>query len=150
MFLLLSCCQCLYSAGKQTWKYEWSTNCEAFYSIPCMLAVTVWKNSKMILTFPENCFKSWNMSGSMWGQSWIDSFKQVQKIFFPFYLWNKILEYEKGNSKAYFCITQPPVVGLNPNFACREQMGSSFQKYFFVLTLFGWHEVKLPLPLFWD
>ena len=46
-------------------------------------------------------------------------------------------------------ITQPPVDGLNSNFACRAQMGSSFfSDNFFVLTLFGWHEVKLPLPMF--
>ena len=46
-------------------------------------------------------------------------------------------------------LTQPPVDGLNSNFVCRAQMGSSFlRKFFCVLTLFGWHEVKLHLPLF--
>ena len=45
-------------------------------------------------------------------------------------------------------ISQPPVDRFNSNIACRAQMGSSSFWWFFVLTLFGQHEVKLPLPMF--
>ena len=61
---------------------------------------------------------------------------------------------EKGGQQSLLLyvnlsITQPRVDRLNSNFACRAQMGSSFfRDNFFVLTLFGRHEVKLPLPMF--
>ena len=42
----------------------------------------------------------------------------------------KILKGEHQSLLLYVnpSISQPPVVRLNPNFACREQMGSSFLK----------------------
>ena len=50
---------------------------------------------------------------------------------------------QKGDSKAQFCslyvnlpVTQPPVDRLTPEFACREQMGFTFQRIFFGVNSF--------------